>query len=494
MQLFQRAFTLSSSSFTPSTDHTHSATSRPTHKRKSSATHSTQSESDSSSPSKPSKRSRFSSIFNFGSFDFSIGETKPSSTSAPIPVPSAPKGLKPYKPRSSPTSMGGIPKSPPTCTISLENATANESRVLASLDVNVIPFPSTSTSPKSSSKTLECVPSGKHTRSRSNHVLLRRSPPRTHSSSKGHKRHRSCSSAAELVPAGYERPSTPLPSSLYEHDDDESCPRIELPSLVDDVIFSTSLLKKRADAKLVAMVRRSVVCGLRESAVAALKATAIPLSESESEPVDMCSKSFETTSTLVGSGSPDSGSGSVTYDFLNASEEDDVLERKAEIMEQDRILVHRFGKYLDDWGYRERRVPLTVPSFHSGSYTPFLDEESDKENSQSTFVSSLAGSDDLEDDDDPFLPMDIDHELDAMQVDSSSAGASTPSPPSLVRRSTPSPPPVIPAVRGERKLALDQLVATLTLKHRDRIGARKNRAYEPEQWTRTGTKLKIELC
>ncbi|KAJ8094045.1 hypothetical protein PM082_009935 [Marasmius tenuissimus] len=485
MHLFQRAFTLSSSTSTPSTDHTHSTPSRPTQKRKSSATHSTQSESDSSSsPTKPSKRSRFSSIFTFGSFDFSIGENKPSS---PIPIPSAPKGLKPFKPRASSTSMGGIPKSPPTCTISLENATANESRVLAPLDVNAIPFPSTSPT-----NNPECSPSGKHTRSRSNHVLLRRSPPRTHSSSKGHKRHRSCSSAAELVP-GYERPErppTPLPSSLYEHDDDQPCPRIELPSLADDAVFSTTLLKKRADAKLVAMIRRSVVCGLRESAVAALKATAIPTTGSEPEDTDSSGHSFETSSTLVGSGSPDSGSGSVTYDFL---EEDADLERKAELMEQDRILVHRFGRYLDGWGYRERRAPLTVPSFHSGSYLPFLDEDHDKENADVPFVASLHGSGDSEDDD-PFLPMDVDHEPESMQVDSWSAGSTStpPTPPSLVRRSTPSPPPIIPVPRGERTLALDQLVATLTLKHNDRIGARKNRNYEVEP--RTGSKLKLELC
>ncbi|KAF9266010.1 hypothetical protein L218DRAFT_130025 [Marasmius fiardii PR-910] len=490
MHLFPRAFTLSSSLSTPSTDHILSTTSRNAQKRKTLASASSQSDSDSSTSSrKPSKRSRFSSLFALGPFDFSIGETKPTNVSSPIPIPSAPKSLKPFKSRTSSSTMGAIPKSPATCTISFENATASQnlSRVLTPLDVNAIPFPSTS--PPSTSS--ESFPNGKHTRSRSNHLLLRQSSPRTQSSSKGHKRHRSCSSASELVPGDYERPSTPLPSSLYEHDDDAPCPRVDLPSLVDDYILSASLLKKRADTKLVAMVRRSVMFGLRESAVAALKATAIPASDSE--PVDLSGYSFETTSTLVGSDSSESGSGSVTYDFLNLSEADADLERKAEMMEQDRILVHRLGKYLDDWGYRERRVPLTVPSFHPGSYLTFLEGEVDKENACSNFVTSLGNSDDM-DDDDPFLPMDVDEPEVDMQTEAPPPCASTLPEPSLVRRSSPSPPPVIPTSRLQRTLALDQLVATLTLKHRDRIAARKSRPYEVEQGMRPGSKLKVELC
>lgn len=486
MHLFPRAFTLSSSNSTPSTDHVPSTPLRNTQKRKTLASASSQSDSDSSTSSrKPSKRSRFSSLFTLGSFDFSIGETKPT---PPIPIPSAPKGLKPYKSRTSPSSMGAIPKSPPTCTISFENATANQnqSRVLTSLDVNAIPFPSTS--PPSSNP--ESSPSGKHTRSRSNHVLLRRSSSRTQASSKGHKRHRSCLSASELVPERYERPSTPLPSSLYEHDDDEPCPRVDIPSLVDDYILCASLLKKRADAKLVAMVRRSIVSGLRESAVAALKATTIPASESE--PVDLSGHSFETTSTFVGPDSSESGSGSVTYDFLDSSEADAALERKAEIMEQDRILVHRLGRYLDDWGYRERRVPPTVPSFHSGSYLTFLEGEADKENVQSTFLTSMGDGGDDVDDDDPFLPMDVDEPDVPMQTEAT-PHAPTPLESLPVHRSSPSPPPVIPISRAERTLALDQLVATLTLKHRDRTGARKTRPYEGEQRARQGSKLKVEL-
>lgn len=217
--------------------------------------------------------------------------------------------------------------------------------------------------------------------------------------------------------------------------------KIDIPALLDDGYgFSSSrysLVRKRGDAKFVAMVKRSVLAGLRETSAAALKAGV----ESDEMCVDLSSSA---------------GSGSVTYDFL---EDDEMTSQRADMMEQDRILVSRLAVYLHEWGYKEKRIPLTVPFFR------YEDAE----------------------DSDPFT-MDLEVEVEPpilVHYAESAIRFSTPEP---ERRPSPVPPPP-PSPALPRTLALDQLVSTLILKHRDRMATRKGRDRE----SRSRSRLREEL-
>uniref|UniRef100_A0A0W0FE64 Uncharacterized protein n=1 Tax=Moniliophthora roreri TaxID=221103 RepID=A0A0W0FE64_MONRR len=448
-------FLSSFTSLNPTTDHTLSTGT--SQKRK----------SLSATTEKPTKRARgrFSSIFALGSL-VGVGIGNGESRSSPIPIPSTPKG-----PRAMPVSSGA-PKSPPTCTISLENATSRGplESLNVNVNVNVIPFPSSSAtlSPPLSPTKLS--------RTRSNHLLLRKSTPPATRGTKGHRRHHSCSCVAEIIGNGqhvtYDRPSSPVTVPYdVDCDDDDDQVVIDLPSFMgmDIPSPSASLVRKRGDAKLVAMVKRSLLAGVREASYAALRANV--------------SSSVDSSCTLVSS-----TSGSVTYDFLEDLSQDTLHDRQ-DFMEQDRILIHRLNAYLHEWGWREKRVLPEYPTFRACAEIDL--EENSSASQHKTFVAALADGGDVFGDDVDAMDVDIDMDMDDSPVESRFAESkrfSTPPPPSLPERRS-SPPPSAPP-RVERTLGLDQLVATLTMKHRDRLGARKG-GWKSERTQ--GSSLKVEL-
>lgn len=265
-------------------------------------------------------------------------------------------------------------------------------------------------------------------------------------------------------------------------DDDDDQVVIDLPSFMglDLPSPSASHIRRRGDAKLVAMVKRSILAGVRETSYAALRANV--------------SSSVDSSCTLVSS---TSSSGSVTYDFLEDLSQDTLHDRQ-DLMEQDRVLIHRLNAYLHEWGWREKRVLPEFPTFRACAEID-LETEEDKENKNSmpsqhqTFVAALAGGGDVFGDDDAMMDVDMDMDMDdlpVVMIAKSYERSSTPPPPSFPERRSSPPPPAPPRV--ERTLGLDQLVATLTLRHRDRLGAHKG-GWKAERKMGSGLRIELQL-
>ncbi|KAF9068489.1 hypothetical protein BDP27DRAFT_815275 [Rhodocollybia butyracea] len=230
-------------------------------------------------------------------------------------------------------------KSPPTCTISLESVTVNicdEDRNLSksfahtipldTVDVNVIPFPSGTLGEPEPQASPGPLAMGR--RRRSNHLLV------------GHKRSSSVHSISSLhrkenPPFAAPTPPCRQPSTPKKRKVSSSTASSSQPSSISSYSFK--------DMRFISLVRRSI----------------LNISWIDKMDVDDDEGRFGSGSVTfdILSDSEDDREG----DENEAPEKQQTPER---IMhDQDVLLVDRLGKHLADWGYREREplAPLSSP-------------------------------------------------------------------------------------------------------------------------------------
>ncbi|KIK70325.1 hypothetical protein GYMLUDRAFT_32329 [Collybiopsis luxurians FD-317 M1] len=434
-------------------------------------------------PSSPTKLKRVDRSHSRAS---SLSLLSPSSSISRLSPFSLPKNSKRAR---------AAPKSPPTCTISLENVTVNicdedrnlskpspRSTPLEAINVNIIPFPS-ATCEEPDPQSLPGLPISR--RRRSNHLL-------------GHRRSTSVRSISSLH--GKENPSLPPTRP----------PKKQKPSSSSQRPKSSSF----KDVRFIALLRRSILHGVSWRERMGL-----------GDRMDL---------------DEDYGSGSVTFDILSDSEDDDDSDEsidpcsRARIMHsQDILLADHLGKQLADWGYREKelsicplRMPLAPVAISAVTISPPSFSES------AIFIPDLQGHatsasflDDAEN-----VPMDLDVDRPERPVspvarclepnDPTRLGANHSRQPltSLLPPFTPSelvdshvdlmvsptpipsPPPVSPGILSsqQRVLTPSQLVATLVLRHREKLAVRSRGSPQVEDRVagrgfRRGSPLACEL-
>ncbi|KAK7436735.1 hypothetical protein VKT23_018988 [Stygiomarasmius scandens] len=369
-------------------------------------------------------------------------------------------------------------KSPPTCTISLENVTVINSfdlrtstnakamdmppsipvkpkpQPLDIVDVNVIPFPSEPSVSEPDSPTLGYPPglpgpSANGRRRRSNHLLLKPQPQPASSTVKKHRR-----SHASTISISKRAPLSPI--SLADAGAPRSSDRASRKA-------SPPPMCRRGDVRFTALVRRSVLVGLAAR-------------EHHQSQMEFVGMDMDVDMDVVGSFGH-GRSESVTLDILND-------EADATLAHQDHLLVDRLGKFLAECGYRE---PLSPSNHHI--ILPPLSIEPRRPASPVLSMVSTSTSSPSSSDPDPFAfdpignrPSSPIPPLESEPV-SSSPSSSDPIPIPSARRSSPplsshrstSPRSTDPA---SKVLTPPQLVATLVLRHRDRLAIRPRRSFE----------------
>ncbi|THU93230.1 hypothetical protein K435DRAFT_197225 [Dendrothele bispora CBS 962.96] len=372
-------------------------------------------------------------------------------------------------------------KSPPTCTISLENVTVINSidlrtstnvktthmsmdcdmppsimvkekqRPLEVVNVNVIPFPSESSVSEPDVPVLGHPPglpgsSMNARRRRSSHL-----PLKPQSSSPAVKKHRRSHVSISI--------SKRAPLSPISLADTESGGAAR--SDVSRRKASPPPLSRRGDVKFTALVRRSVLVGLVER------------DHHQSQVESGVDMDVDMDGTVIFG---HRRSESVTLDILND-------EADATLAYQDQLLVDRLGKLLADCGYRE--------SYHQVSLLPLSVEPRRPASPVLSVVSTsmtIPSSPDL----DPFAFDPVGNRPSSPipplePVTHSSPNPSEPIPIPAIRRSSP---PLSSSLSSHRPssprstdpaskiLTPPQLVATLVLRHRDRAAIRPRRSFD----------------
>ncbi|KAJ3724064.1 hypothetical protein C8R42DRAFT_479388 [Lentinula raphanica] len=245
-----------------------------------------------------------------------------------------------YSKRSGQPPSPSSRKSPPICTISLESVTVNicdEDRNLSksytvpapleAVNVNVIPFPKTPSDGPEPQPSPD-LPTGR--RRRSNHLLLgHRRSSSVHSISSQHKKENLDSYAfpPRRTPPAPKRTKTSAHNSANNN-----------PSPSKPISYSFK------DIRFMALIRRSIMHGItwREE-----------LKVNEGMAVD--EPEFGSGSVTFDILSDEEDDENDVDPVLQRSPE--------QVMHnQDILLVDRLGKQLDDWGYRDREFSVTPPS------------------------------------------------------------------------------------------------------------------------------------
>ncbi|KAJ4485439.1 hypothetical protein J3R30DRAFT_1359065 [Lentinula aciculospora] len=247
-----------------------------------------------------------------------------------------------YSKRSSQLSSASSRKSPPVCTISLESVTVNICDAdrnlsksytvpppLKAVDVNVVPFPKASSDESEPQQSFN-LPIGR--RRRSNHLLL------------GHRR---SSSVHSISPQKENLDSFAFPSRRQSPTQKrvKASPHTSASSNNSPTVKASSYSFK--DIRFIALIRRSIMHGITWR-----------------EEMKVCER-MELDGGF-GSGSVTFDILSDSESDEEGDENADPGQRSPDhiMHDQDVLLVDRLGKQLTDWGYREREssVPLSPPT------------------------------------------------------------------------------------------------------------------------------------